>query len=532
MSDHQQSDLNVVATGSSNDLYKSSPVRIPGPRKVEELAKRIGIDLSDDEVQEYSELIKGLMGCFVSVEKIPEPTLPVKYPRLPGYRPSAEENPLNAWYWKTNIEGAPAGILKGKSVAIKDNIAVYGVPMMGGSWIIEGYVPEFDATVVTRILDAGGVIKGKSVCEDFCISGESFFGAKGPVLNPHNKQYSAGGSSSGSAALVSAGEVDMAIGGDQGGSIRLPSSICGIVGLKPTHGLVPYTGAQSIEPTVDHLGPMANTVYDCALLLEAIAGYDDGLDPRQNQTKISPVKYTKELETYNLSEFKIGVLKEAFEQKESDPKVNRLIKDASVLLRDAGAGVQEVSVPMHKDGPNMWFCVGYQGVADTLMRGNTVGSGFKGFYPTSLVDAVGRGIQAQPNDLPHTAKLCWMIGEYMKHEYHGRYYGKGQNLGRLLAAEFDKVFQDFDVLLMPTIPYPPSKLPQKDTSITDLITKSYGVINNTIVFNLTGHPALSINAGFIDGLPIGMMLVGKMFDEITLLKVANAYEKLRDSAPK
>ncbi|XP_071955609.1 amidase-like isoform X2 [Antedon mediterranea] len=509
------------------ELFKSTPVRAPNPKKVEELAKRIGVDLSETEVQTYCELMKSSLQCFAEIEKIPEPTLPVKYPRLPGYRPSSAENPHNAWYWKTNIHGAPDGILKGKKVAIKDNVAVYGVPMMGGSWVLEGYVPEFDATVVTRILDAGGLIKGKAVCEDFCLSGSSFFGARGPVLNPTNPTCDAGGSSSGSAALVASGEVDMAIGGDQGGSIRLPSSVCGVVGLKPTFGLVPYTGAQCIETTVDHLGPIAKTVSDCALLLEAIAGYDDGLDPRQNEAKIKPIQYSKELEITNL--IKIGILKEGFDHKESDPRVTELIKNEAAKLAGDRLLLQNVSVPMHKDGTNIWFCFGYRGLADTMMRGCSAGGGYKGFYPTSLIDAVGRGVQTQTNDLSGTLKLCWMIGEYMKHEYRGRYYGKAQNLRRLLVAEFDKVFQEVDVLVMPTIPYPPKKLPINDAGLPDLLAQAFGPVTNTMVFNTTGHPAITINAGYIDGLPIGMMLVGKMFDEVTLLKVARAYEQISNA---
>src|SRR5262249_31680876 len=152
-----------------------------------------------------------------------EPKLPVKYPRAPGYRPSAEENPFNAWYWKTDIKGAPKGLLAGKKVAIKDNICVAGVPMMNGSQLLEGYVPEIDATGVTRILDAGGTIAGKAACEDLCFPGASHTCATGAIRNPHNPQHSAGGSSGGSAAAVAAGDVPMALGGDQGGSIRTPS---------------------------------------------------------------------------------------------------------------------------------------------------------------------------------------------------------------------------------------------------------------------------------------------------------------------
>src|SRR5262249_29734589 len=181
----------------------------------------------------------GSIQSYARLDEMVEPTLPVKYPRTPGYRPSEAENPLNAWYWKTDIKGASGGLLAGERVAIKDNICVAGVPMMNGSRVLEGYVPEIDATVVTRILDAGGVIAGKAACEDLCFSAGSHTCVTGPIRNPYSPDHSAGGSSGGSAALVASGEVAMTLGGDQGGSIRPPSCWCGVYGLKPTRGLGP-----------------------------------------------------------------------------------------------------------------------------------------------------------------------------------------------------------------------------------------------------------------------------------------------------
>ncbi|XP_071960367.1 amidase-like isoform X2 [Antedon mediterranea] len=511
----------------SDGTYSSPPVRLPSLKKTKELAQRIGIDLSQEEVAEYRDLMKDIIGCYNEIEKLPEITLPVKYPRLPGYRPTAAENPFNAWYWKTDIKGASEGLLQGKRIAMKDTIAVSGVPMMGGSWVMEGYVPEFDATVVTRVLDAGGTVAGKAVCEDWCVSGVSYMAAKGPTLNPCAYTHSAGGSSSGCAVLVAKGEVDMAIGGDQGGSIRLPASCCGIIGLKPTHGLVPYTGAQAMEPTNDHLGPMAKNVKDCALLLESIAGYDDGLDQRQNPTIVGE-KYSDSVECENLKNITIGLLKEGFEQQDCDDRVNSIVKSAvskmSTLLL---AKIVDVSVPLHNQGKNIRWCMAHQGISDTMLRGGCVGSGHKGFYSTSMMDAVGRGLQSQPDDLSPAVKRVWMLGEYMKHEYRGRFYGKAQNLRRLLTAEYDKVFQKVDVIAMPTIPFKTPKLPAKNTSVSALLKEAGRNLANTSPFNATGHPALTINAGFIDGLPVGMMLVGRMFDEKTLLKVAYAYEQLQ-----
>ena len=248
------------------------------------------------------------IASYSRLDELTEPGIPGEISAQPRLRPQPEDNPYNAWYWRTEITGAPSGPLTGKTIAIKDNVCVAGVPMMNGCAVLEGYVPEIDATVVTRILDAGGTILGKAVCENLCLSGGSHTTATGPVRNPHKKtlgrwivEWQRG---TGRSKIV-----DMAIGGDQGGSIRMPSSWCGIYGHKPTYGFVPYTGAFPIELTLDHVGPMARTVADVALLLEVIAG-PDGLDPRQ-QCGTQSEAYTKAL-TGNVRGLRLGIVQEGF----------------------------------------------------------------------------------------------------------------------------------------------------------------------------------------------------------------------------
>ncbi|XP_027056174.1 uncharacterized protein LOC113683163 isoform X2 [Pocillopora damicornis] len=185
-------------------LYKEPAVCVPTYARLSEIANSLGFEMEESELMAYREAISStLADTYQRLYELPDPKLPVKYPRTPGYRPSPEDNPYNAWYWRCDIKGASSGKLRGKTVAIKDNTCVAGVPMMNGSRTLEGFVPDVDATVVSRILDAGGHIVGKSVCEDLCCSGGSFTAATGPVVNPHNKTRMCGGSSSGSAALVS-----------------------------------------------------------------------------------------------------------------------------------------------------------------------------------------------------------------------------------------------------------------------------------------------------------------------------------------
>ena len=197
-------------------------VKRPTHDQLKQITRDLGMNLSDDRISEFLDVMEDTMKVYDMVDAMPDYLPTVDYPRTPGYRPTPEENPMNAWYIKCEVKGAPRGQLSGKTIVLKDNISLAGVPMMNGASTLEGYTPDVDATVVTRILDAGGTIVGKAHCEYFCLSGGSHTNAAGPVHNPWKMGYIAGGSSSGSGALVGAGEVDMAIGGDQGGSIRMP----------------------------------------------------------------------------------------------------------------------------------------------------------------------------------------------------------------------------------------------------------------------------------------------------------------------
>ena len=263
------------------------PVQRPTVAQLDEIAKSLSLPLSHAELEAFRRMMEGTLQAYDQVDAMADYLPGVRSPHAPAHRPEGADNKYNQWYVKTSVRGAADGKLAGKRVALKDNICLAGVPMSIGAGYLEGYVPEVDATVVTRILDAGGEIVGKAVCEYMCFSGSSHTSWPAPVLNPLDPSRSAGGSSSGSAVVVATGEADMALGGDQGGSIRIPAAWCGIVGLKPTYGLVPYTGIFPIELTIDHVGPMTRTVRDNALLLEVIAG-PDGLDPRQHAPKVTP----------------------------------------------------------------------------------------------------------------------------------------------------------------------------------------------------------------------------------------------------
>src|SRR5438876_1391718 len=425
-------------------------VKTPTLDDLARIAASYSLSLAPQDLESFRGLMAGMLASYARLDELTEPMLPVKYPRSPGFRPQPEDNPLGAWYWRTELKGAPSGPLAGKTVAIKDNVCVAGVPMMNGSSVLEGYVPEIDATIVARILDAGGTILSKAVCENLCFSGGSHTSATGPVRNPHDPSRSAGGSSSGSAALVAAGEVDLAIGGDQGGSIRIPSCWCGVYGLKPTYGLVPYTGVFPIELTLDHTGPIARSAADTALLLESIAG-PDGLDPRQS-SGLRPDRYTQAL-TGEVRGLRIGVVQEGFAWGSlSEEDVDDAVRDAAHAFERLGCAVRNVSVPWHRDGMHVWNAIALEGATALMVAGNSMGTNWKGHYTTSLLDVYARGRLSRAQDLSETVKLTVLLGQYLQDAYHGRYYARGQNLARALGAAYDAALRDVDLLLMPTLP--------------------------------------------------------------------------------
>jgi amidase len=502
-----------------------STVRRPTLEQMHDIVGSLHLSMSQGEVAEYLEVLEGTFQAYDRVNELPDYLPPVRYPRTPGYRPGANENSLNAWAVKTEVRGAAHGPLSGKRVVLKDNICLAGVPMMNGASTLEGYVPDIDATVVTRILDAGGTIVGKAHCEYFCLSGGSHTSALGPVHNPYKYGYSAGGSSSGCGALVGAGEVEMAIGGDQGGSIRMPAAYSGCYGMKATHGLVPYTGVMPIEATIDHTGPMTTTVGDNALLLEVIAGAD-GLDPRQYDVQVEKYSYTTGLGR-GVSGMRIAMVTESFGWPSSEPDVDAKVREAAERLRAAGAIVEPVSIPMHRDGGAIWTPIALEGLVAQMMHGNGMGFNWKGLYTTSLLDAHANW-RSRADELSRTLKISMLAGEYFIKHHRGHFYAKAQNLGRLLRKTYDDVLARHDLLLMPTLPMKATPLPPANAPLALWCQRGFEMLPNTCPFDVTGHPAMNIPCGMSDGLPIGMMLVGKHYGETTIYRAAHAFEQLGD----
>jgi len=502
--------------------------KLPTTAAVRRLGDVFGMSLSEEEASSYREMMRGFLHSCGRMDELDEPKPEVKYPRAPFRRPSPDENPYFAWTIRTHIEGASEGPLLGMRVGVKDTICVAGLPMQAGSRIVSGFVPDVDATIVTRLLDAGAVITGKTASAAGVGTRDGEFAT---VRNPRKPTHAPGGSSTGSAAALAAGDVELALGADQGGSIRIPASWSGVCGLKPTFGLVPYTGVISNEMTMTHPGPMANQVRDVARMLSAIAG-PDPLDPRTRGVNPLTTDYEAGIDG-GVAGLRIGVVHEGFAQDPwdevglvgSEAVVDESVLAATDRLKAAGAHIEEVSIPMHLDGVHIFYALYNEGNAYQYRRAN-IGTNWLGFYNTSLLER--KGWRDDPDALSASAKSMLLTAEYLEQEYRGRYYAKAQNVRRSLVSAYDEVLDDVDVLVMPTVPCRATPIPTEAVSPQQSVRFAMQMINNTCQFGVTGHPAMSVPCGTSEELPIGIMIVGKHLDEAMVLRVARAVENSGD----
>ncbi|CAI6094692.1 unnamed protein product [Clonostachys chloroleuca] len=515
-------------------------------KDVVDIAATAGLKLSEQTATDFVTLVSGLEAVIASLPDdsciIPIPDLS-RYPRKDIHMP--QDNDLGGWAAKVTAKAAAptSDLLKGRTIALKDNIALAGVLCTNGTSMVD-WTPKVDATVATRVMDAGGIIVGKAACENACFEGLSATSITGHVHNPWAKGYSAGGSSSGSGRLVGNGAVDMSIGCDQAGSIRIPAASCGIVGLKPTWGLVPYTGIINLDAAIDHVGPMTRTVRDCALLLEAIAGpdgWDDrqallGRDSEKHKFVASVDEIVSKPQGKMLAGLKIGVLQEGFEIDGQDENVVDCVRAAVGKFGALGASVSPVSIPEHKLASLVWMASsGIPGGRQALLGGM---EGRKQLYMTDRLALVGPQLTQQQFDSLSPGAANLYLNHLWLSDKHGLpHQGRCMNLQKYISDAYDKALKEFDVLVMPTLPYPAPKLPSDGykEGLLKFAMRTTGLIANTSPFDNSGHPALSIPVGFVSAredaaikLPVGMQLVGSKYADLDCLKFAAAWEKAYD----
>jgi aspartyl-tRNA(Asn)/glutamyl-tRNA(Gln) amidotransferase subunit A len=412
--------------------------------------------------------------------------------------------------------GKPLPPLAGVPVAIKDVMVTRGVRTTAGSKILDNFVPPYDCTAVARLESAGAVILGKLNCDEFAMGSSTENSAYYPVHNPRNKSRVPGGSSGGSAAAVAAEMSVATLGSDTGGSIRQPASFCGVVGLKPTYGRVSRYGLIAFASSLDHIGPLANTVKDAALMLRTIAGRD----PMDATSADLPVPdYVAELET-PVKGLRIGVAKEYFGSG-LDPEVRAAVEAAIQKLADLGCEIVSVSLPHTEYAIPAYYIVATAEASANLARFDGVRYGFRA--KSNTLSEMYR--KTRDAGFGMEVKRRIMLGTYaLSAGYYDAYYLKAQKVRTLLARDFDEAFKKVDVIAAPAAPTPAFKLGEK---VNDPLAMYLADIY-TVTANLAGIPGISVPCGENhEKLPIGLQLLARHFDEATMLRVAHAYEGSR-----
>lgn len=407
--------------------------------------------------------------------------------------------------------------LAGIPIAIKDNICTKGIKTTCSSKILENYIPPYNATVVDLLLDEGMIPIGKTNLDEFAMGSSTENSAFKITKNPWNLDCVPGGSSGGSAAAVAADEAALALGSDTGGSIRQPASYCGIVGLKPTYGRVSRYGLVAFASSLDQIGPITKDSTDCALLMNVISKYDCNDSTSKN---VEAPDYIKSL-INNVKGLKIGIPKELIGEG-IDEEVRNSIFNAVRVLEKEGASFQEISLPSFEYALAAYYIIAPAEASSNLARYDGVHYGRRAKDSQNLLDLY---FNTRREFLGAEVKRRIMIGTYaLSAGYYDAYYLKAQKIRALIKNDFDSAFKDLDIIISPTAPSPAFKIGEKTSDPLSMYLSDIA----TIPINLAGLPAISIPCGFDRGLPIGMQIIGRPFDEETLLRVAFSYEKATD----
>ncbi|MFB6311320.1 MAG: amidase family protein [Salinirussus sp.] len=488
-----------------------------------ELGQRFGIQVDDDEAESIKTDVNALLEGVAAVDDIP-----LDRPTADGERPWSEptNDPLNALTAICDVPPAGSGLLDDKTAGVKDIIAVAGVPMSCGSDVMRGFVPGFDAAAVERLRMAGARISGMTNADEFAGAGRGTTSAHGPVRNPHDSDRTAGGSSGGSAAAVATGQVDVALGTDTGGSVRIPAAFCGIVGLKPTHGLVPLHGVAENSYTQDHVGPMTADVADAARVLEAIAGKDErdpaslvaaGRDEYRVGGYLAAVQ-----DPPDLSDIRLGLIEGGLGEGVAAP-VEAATEAALDAVEDAGGAVERVTIPGFSASPEIKNAISLVELAANwrdggapIRRGGLVDEGYQ-------LGLARRGHQAS-GELNEYYRAKALAGARLIEAHDARHYSRAQALREQLRLAAEEVLEPFDALCLPTMPdVAPPIASADDPGFV------YG--RNTRFADTTRQPAISLPNGDHEGLPIGFQVLGEAFDEANLVGVSAAIEPVLPEPP-
>ena len=429
---------------------------------------------------------------------------------------------LNCFITEETIEGSASGPLTGTTVAVKDNISTAGVRTTCGSEMLADYVPPYSATVVDRLTEAGATVVGKTNMDEFGMGTTTETSAFGPTRNPADPDRVPGGSSGGSAAAVAAGEADVALGSDTGGSVLCPAAFCGVVGIKPTYGLVSRYGLVAYANSLEQIGPIAGTVEEAAAALSVIAGPDPNDGTTRDPSEVDgatggdgDVDYAAAADG-DVDGLTVGVPTELFEG--ADERVVETVEAALDDLAARGAETTEISLPSVEHAVQAYYVIAMSEASSNLARFDGVRYGHRadadGNWNEAFAETREEGFGAE-------VKRRILLGTYaLSAGYHDKYYEKAQDARAWVRRDFEDAFADVDVIASPTMPVLPFELGE---SLDDPL-RMYLADANTTPVNLANLPAISVPAGEADGLPVGLQLVGPKFAEATVIRAASAVE--------
>ncbi len=413
--------------------------------------------------------------------------------------------------------GEEVGMLAGIPVAIKDNMLALGYTCTAGSKILENYAAPYDATVVRRLKEQGAVILGKTNLDEFAMGSSTENSAYGPTKNPHDTERVPGGSSGGSAAAVAAGECIYALGSDTGGSIRQPASFCGVVGLKPTYGAVSRYGLIAMASSLDQIGPFAKTVEDVEIIFDVIKG-KDLLDSTSVELEAQNQK-----PKFQIKDIRIGVPKEYFIGG-IDPAVEKLVRKAISDLEKEGAHIEEISLPHTKYALSVYYLIMPSEVSANLARYDGIKYGLSESEGNNLLDVY---MKTRQKGLGDEVRRRVVLGTYvLSAGYYDAYYLQAQKVRTLIKNDFEKAFERVDVIITPTTSTTAFRLGEKTQDPLSMYLSDIFTVSAPIA----GIPALSMPCGEVHGMPVGLQIMGKWFDEKTIFQVASFYENLKNNA--
>lgn len=488
-----------------------------------ELGEQFGIAVGDREASSLQKCVTAIVNDLGDIDDVPVWSSDDEFGERSWHPP--DEDPHNAISVRCHVPPRDdhSELLADATVGIKDIIAIAHVPMDCASEVMQGFIPGTDATVIKRLRAAGATITAKTNLDEFAGAPHGITAYDGPITNPYDKERLAGGSSSGSGVAVALDEVDVALGTDTGGSIRIPAAFCGVVGLKPTYGLVPLAGIVENTYTQDHVGPMTRTVRDAARALEAVAGKDES-DPASLQAAgRDDYRVGGYDEAVNnpptLSELTVGVLEEGFGGG-VEAGVAQQVNDTVEHLEDAGAEIRTVSAKYFAYGKIIKNCLSFAEMAAHWRAG---GAAYRrgGIIDEGIQVEFARRATASSQTLSEFYKSKLLAGAILISEFDGRHYTRAQAAREMLQSEFERIFTTVDAIVLPT-------MPDVAPRVEDAFDPGFDYGRNVRAANVTRLPAITIPSGFVNELPVGLQLMAPAFHDAELLGIASSIESHLD----